>query len=298
MRHGRIQLGFLFLGLFALLGAPALAGESPFGWVYTAEVMPTGRFEFEHQSFLQHGQAQGSYDYLIHREELEYGVTSRFQLAGYFNWSQVNAYRNGVDGLTSGPGVDLGPADDDRARYRTTRFKTVSLEAIYQLRNPLSDRYGLALYIEPELGPRERALEWRVIFQKNFLDDRVIMVGNILGAHERETEADGEIERLSMVDLTAAVSYRMADRWSVGIETRNHREFLGTFYDSREHSAWFLGPNVHYAAQRWWLTAAWRTQLPVVQTFSQDQADVTVGRRIYGAEHARDEFMLKIGVPF
>src|SRR3954465_7961249 len=121
---------FLALIFFAaLFGTQCFAGESPFGWIYTAEVMPKGRYEFEHHSFLQHRQSQGDFDYLINREELEYGVTDRFQLAGYLNWSHVNAYRNGVDGFTGGLGTDLGPNDDPLGRYHKTRFDTVSVEA-------------------------------------------------------------------------------------------------------------------------------------------------------------------------
>lgn len=282
----------------SLASVAAFAGEGIFGWIYTADVMPAGRYEFEHQSFLQHGQAQGDYDYLINREEIERGITDRFQLAGYFNWSHVDAYRNGVDGLTGGPGVDLRDTDDATARYRTTRFESVSLEAIYQLLNPVSDPIGLAIYLEPEIGPREKELEWRVILQKNFLDDRLILAGNVLGAHEREEELDGEIERASMLDLSFGASYRFTDNVSVGVEARNHREFLGTFYKSREHSAWFFGPNVHYATKDWWATLAWRAQLPVVQAFNDEQEEVVRDHRIYGDEHARDEFMFKVGVPF
>jgi hypothetical protein len=43
-------------------------------------------------------------------------------LAGYFNWSYVNANRNGLDGTTRGPLTDLGPNDDPTGRYRKTRF--------------------------------------------------------------------------------------------------------------------------------------------------------------------------------
>jgi hypothetical protein len=281
-----------------LCSTTALAGESPFGWIYTADVMPKGRFEFEHQSFLQRGQSQGSYSGLLNREEVEYGVTDKFQLAGYFNWSYVNANRNGLDGTTRGPLTDLGPNDDPTGRYRKTRFETVSLEAIYQLMNPVTDPIGLALYIEPELGPRERDLEWRIILQKNWLDDRLIFAANILGAHERDKTAMGDIERASMLDLTAGVSYRLTDNLSLGMEARNHREFQGYRYNRRDHSAWFLGPNLHYATKHWWVTAAWRHQLPVVKTYNEDKADVVAGNRIFGDEHARNEFMVKVGFPF
>lgn len=287
------------LGLAAACAAGAAhAGESPFGWIYTADVMPKGHFELEHSSFLQQGQTQGTYNYLKNREEIEYGVTDRLQLSGYVNWSYTNAYRNGIDGMTGGPGTDLGPNDDPAGRYRKTRFDGVSLEAIYQVLNPVTSPIGLAFYVEPEIGPRERALEWRIILQKNFLDDRLIVAANIMGEHEKEKTAMGDVERASMIDLTAGVSYRFTNNLSAGVEMRNHREFSGYWYNHREHSAWFLGPNLHYATKRWWVTAAWRHQMPWVQTFNEDQEAVSAGGRIFGGEHARNEFMVKVGVPF
>lgn len=279
------------------LGFAAHAGESQFGWLYTADLHPQGRAEYEHKSWLQEGQSQGDYSYLQNSEEFEYGVTNRLQLAGYVNWSYVNADRNGIDGRTGGPGADLGPHDDPFGRYRKTRFDTVAIEAIYQVMNPVVDPIGLALYVEPEIGPREHALEWRLIAQKNLLDDRFVIAANLAGETERE-RTPTTLERASMLDFTAGFSYRFADSWSAGLEMRNHREFSGYLYDEREHSAWFLGPNVHYAAQRWWVTAAWRHQLPFVSAYTDDQRAVVVDDRIYGDEHARDEFMLKLGVPF
>ncbi|WP_291193342.1 DUF6662 family protein [Frateuria sp.] len=286
------------LAVLALLPlGSACAGESPFGWIYTADLHPQGRSEFEHKSWLQQGQSRGDYSYWKNAEEFEYGVTDRFQLSAYFNWSYVNAYRNGVDGLTGGPGTDLSPQENPLARHRKTRFDSVSVEAIYQVLNPLVDPIGLALYVEPEWGPHERALEWRIILQKNLLDDRFVLAANLLGESEHE-KYYGEVERASMLDFSAGFSWRFTDNWSVGLETRNHQEFEGYRYDSREHSAWFLGPNLHYAAQRWWLTAAWRHQLPVVKAFNEEQREAVVGDRIYGDEHARNEFMLKLGIPF
>lgn len=290
----------LQLALPVLLGLAiplARAGESPFGWLYTTDVMPRGRTELELQAFLQHGQSRGHYDYLLQRLEVEHGVGERVQVAGYFNWSSASARGNGVDGRTGGPGIDAAPSSDPAASYRSTRFESLSFETIWQLRNPLTQGYGLALYLEPEIGPRERALEWRAMWQLNRRDDRLIIAANLFGAHEREREADGEVERASMLDLSVGFSYRFRDRWSAGLELRNHREFTGLLYGAREHSAWFLGPNLHYAARHAWLTLAWRSQLPLVQTYSADQQAVTVGHRIYGSEHARDEFMFKFGVP-
>ena len=279
----------------------AWAGESPFGWIYTAEIHPQGTFEYEHKSFLQSRQSRGTYAYLQNKEEIEYGVTNQLQAALYFNWSYANAYRNGIDGVTGGPGVSqfLDASFDPFSRYSKARFDSVALELIYQVMNPFTDPFGLAFYIEPEFGPLTRELEWRVILQKNFLDDRLVVAANISAKHEREVYLDSSIERASPLDLTIGASYLIAPNWMVGVEARIHNEFSGGyFFNNPEHTAYFVGPSIHYATKDFWVTAAWRHQLPIVQTYNEDQASVVANGRIYGDEHARDEFMFRLGVPF
>jgi hypothetical protein len=286
------------LALFAASPAPGVAGESPFGWIYTTDIHPKGRMEFEQWVELQRGQSQGQYSNLRLREEFEFGITERYQTSVYLNSRHVNAFRNGVDGTTGGPDVDPPAGFDPQSRYRKFRVESGSWENIYQLLNPLTDPIGLAIYLEPELGERVRELEARLIVQKNFLDDRLIWATNVNFVVEREKSLQGEIEKATQLDLLTGVSYRFRNNWMAGVELRNHREFLGYGFGSPEHSAWFVGPNLHYARQNWWITAAWRTQLPVVSAFNDEQRSVVVGHRIYGEEHARNEFMIKIGVPF
>lgn len=290
-------LGAVFLSV-AFLSQPAFAGESPFGWIYTTDIHPKGKREFEQWVELQQGQSQGDYSNLRLREEFEFGITSRYQQAIYLNSRYVNARQNGVDGSTGGPDVDLPAEFDPNARYRKFRVESVSWEHLYQVSNPLIDPIGFAVYLEPELGPRVRELETKLILQKNFLDDRLIWATNVNFAVEREESLQGEIEKATQFELLSGVSYRFRNNWAFGVEARNHREFLNYGFGNPEHSAWFVGPNVHYATRSWWLTAAWRTQLPVASAFNDEQREVLVGRRIYGEEHARNEFMLKVGVPF
>lgn len=282
----------------SLVAITAQAGESPFGWIYTADLQPKGKLELEQKAWLQHRQAQGSYDYWIFQTELEYGVTYNYQASIYLNSSHVNAKANGIDGNTGGPGTNVSAAANQQASYHKDKIDSISIENVYRIMNPLTDPIGLALYVEPEIGPDVRELETRVIVQKNFMDDRLILAGNLMAKSEREEGADSEVERASAIDTSAGFSYRFTDNWSAGLEYRNHQEFLGYHFADREHSAHFIGPNLHYATRKWWVTAAWRHQLPMVQTFSDDQHDVVQGNRIYGDEHARDEFMLKVGVPF
>jgi hypothetical protein len=276
------------------------AGESPFGWLYTADVHPPGTMEFEHKSFLQQGQSHGQYSYLQNKEEIEYGVTDKFQASLYLNWSYSNAYQNGIDGTTSGPGVSryLSDSFDPLSRYRKARFDSVAFEFVYQLLNPVTDPIGFALYVEPEIGPLEKELEWKIILQKNFLDDRLIIAANITGVIEREVRLNGEIEKASPLDIALGASYRFTDNWSFGLEGRIHNEFTGYFFNNPEHTAFFLGPVIHYGGKNFWATVAWRHQLPISSAYSDDQREVTHRGRIYGDEHARDEIMFRFGIPF
>jgi opacity protein-like surface antigen len=292
-----ITAGCLSVGLLAVLPSSAEAGEGPFAFIYTLDLQPKGTWQFQQWEWLQQGQSQGEYSFLTNRSELEYGFQPWFQVGLYLNTEYAHAYRNGVDGNTGGPGVDLDPNSDLTQPYSSFRFKSVSFENIVRFMNPYTDGFGAGLYFEPAIGPYGYELEWKLLLQKNFLDDRLVLAANVVFESEQEWQS-GATEYDSILDLLAGVSYRVADNWALGVEFRNHREFSGQALNSPEHSAYFLGPTVHYSAQRWWATLGWRHQLPLVAAFTDEQQAVVVDNRIYGDEHARDEFMLRIGIPF
>lgn|GEM_PF-6276587 len=120
------------------------------------------------------------------------------------------------------------------------------------MRNPLVDPIGLALYVEPTWGPRNKELEFKLILQKNFLDDRLIWATNFVTALENNKRGSS-VEKATEVDFLTGLSYRFMNNWSAGLEARNHREFTGYGYGVANHSAWFLGPNIHYATKSWWM---------------------------------------------
>lgn len=277
------------------------AGESPFGWIYTADTHPKGKKEFEQWIETQRDQSQGDYTNVRLRHEIEYGVSDNYQIAFYVNERYVNAYRNGIDGTTGGPDVDPPSDFDPMSRYKKFRFESaesVSMENLYRVSNPYIDPIGLALYLEPSIGPRGWEIESKFILQKNFLDDRLIWALNVNNEVEKEKSATGEIERATVLDLLTGLSYRFRNNWSAGAEARNHREFTGYGFGQPDHSAWFFGPNVHYGTKAWWVTAAWRQQLKVASGFTEEQRAVIYNGRIYGEEHARNELMVRVGVPF
>ncbi|WP_231969918.1 hypothetical protein [Polynucleobacter necessarius] len=72
----------------------AHAGEVAFGWIYTLDLQPKGKLEFEQRLQLNKQQASGSYNAWFSRSELESGLTNDLQIAGYLNAYYVNANQN------------------------------------------------------------------------------------------------------------------------------------------------------------------------------------------------------------
>jgi hypothetical protein len=289
----------LLAGALAMvMGAPAVrAGEGPFAFIYTLDLQPQGTWQFEQWEWLQTGQSQGDFDYLTNRSELEYGFRPWFQVGLYLNTEYTYANRNGVDGTTGGPGTNIDPNSDPFAPYSSFRFKSVSFENIVRLMNPYTDGWGLGLYFEPAIGPYGYELEGKILLEKHFLDDRLVLASNIIFETEQEWQS-GATNYDSAIEVLVGVSYRFADSWSFGVEALNHREFSGQALNAPEHSAYFVGPTIHYSAEKWWATLGWRHQLPIVAAFNDDQQSAVVGGQIFGNEHARDEFMLRVGIPF
>ncbi|MFZ1990177.1 MAG: DUF6662 family protein [Alphaproteobacteria bacterium] len=307
----RMGLRGLWAGALLAVGAAAAAhaDEALFGYVYTTDLLPKGKYEIEQWITDREGQAYGDFHHLHFNTELEYGLEDNFQVSAYLNWSYSDANANSVRHLTEGIEV---PWDHDPTKpYSQARWDGVSFEAIYRVMSPYTDPFGLAFYIEPEFGPRESGIEMRAIAQKNFLDDRLIFAGNFWVELEHEQGSnlvppgstdvpspDKEDDTMAEFDLGA--SYRFVPNWSVGLEFRNHNEYGGWTLDhsNQEHTAFFLGPNIHYGGERWWFTLSALRQIGSV-AYSEDNKLEQKGSLLFGDEHAEwDGLRLKIGYTF
>jgi hypothetical protein len=303
----RRSLVALFVGVASLFPVQTKAGDPPFGYVYTTDTHPQGAWEFEQWATLRTGKSRGNYNLWQLREEVEYGVTNDFQLAGYFNWYSVSANHDKADGTTGGARVPEN-ADPDR-RYSATKFDTVALEAIYRLLSPYTDPIGLAVYLEPAIGPDRRELEGRLILHKNFLDDHLVFAANLLVAPEWERQTGNPTadpsdpgsrarwESSVDVDFTTGLTYRLGDGWWAGPEFRNHRVFKGLGFSHPQTSSFFLGPSAHYSQQRWWATLTVMPQLPIAKAYDDESRGEMVHHRNYG-EHERAEIRFKAGIAF
>jgi hypothetical protein len=65
---------------------------------------------------------------------------------------------------------------------------------------------------------------------------------------------DGETEKESKFEITAGVSRKINQQWSVGIEALHSRAYPNHSLSDEEYSATYLGPNLHFVKNRWWLT--------------------------------------------
>ena len=87
-------IAFSFVLATALHFSFAHAGEGVFGWIYTLDLQPKGKLEFEQRLQLNQQQAAGTYEAWTARSELEYGLTNDLQIAGYINSYYTNANQN------------------------------------------------------------------------------------------------------------------------------------------------------------------------------------------------------------
>jgi hypothetical protein len=320
----------LILIAIALSCSAAHASEAVLADTYLVETLPKGAMEVEQWLVNKRGKASGEYIEWVSRTEFEYGVTDRFQLAAYINARYQNVYRSTVDGRTE---ADFVPEEfsynQPFDRYKNTRFDSASIEAIYQIKSPLTDGYGLGIYLEPSLGPRWRELELRLLLQKNLLEDRLALVANVgfemeqkrktgvanqliipgegaeePGMEEEVEEEDGPLlprwDKNNELFLRLGASYLVAPNWHVGAELSTYVEYEGHTLASnkREHTTWFFGPSVAYANQHFFTSLSFEHQLPMTHVFEAEYLPEFIGDRLYGNERSRNRWTVKFGVPF
>jgi hypothetical protein len=290
----------LGLALAAFAATPsAFADEPLFGFIYTTDLLPKGKWELEQWSTLKMQKAGGDFYQFDERTEISYGASNNLQLSAYANYSFTYAYHNGVDGTTT-PSEQFADfnVDPDQV-FQTSRFVGVSLEAIYRVLSPYKDPFGLAFYFEPTFGPNFIELEGKIILQKNFFDDRLVVAFNFTWAPEVRPPLPAPANVETDINLGLGVSYRFAENWSAGWEFLNEREMNGWDwwnYNTWTNSAYYTGPTLHYASQRFFVTLTALEQLPWGVDYANN--GVVVGGRNYDVDFERYRIRLKLGWVF
>ncbi len=302
------------LAVMSLAATAARADEPLFGYIYTTDLLPKGQKEVEQWATFREGRSNGDFHLLQTRTEVSYGVTDRFQVSGYLNLADTNVNGDAPDGTTLPPEVFADYNADPSKRFKASRLESVSVEGIYRFMSPYTDAFGLAVYVEPSIGPRTYELESRVIAQKNFIDDKLVLAANITVGYEKRylhgdpsaDPADEEFvdhwDKETDVNFGLAASYRFAPNWSGALEWQNEREWAGFNpfkKENRTNDAYYFGPTLHYGGKGFFVTATYLKQLKGAKDFADDAADSAV---IHGISNGDDfekyRVRLKVGFYF
>lgn len=260
----------------------AQADENVFAYSYGSETLPKGGTEAYLWATDRRGKGEGSYNAQDYKLEIEHGFADRLQASVYMNF--ISHHIRGLE-----------PSLEDRSRSFGWNGMQVAVK--YSLLSPYKDGIGVALYLEPGFarysgtsGEREdiRSLEGKLLLQKNFLDDRMIWVGNITAEQEWEREpGDDEWEKETEFEVSTGLAHRIAPGWHLGAEGR-----YASVYEHGEREKWamFVGPTVHYAAKKWWATLS-------VQKQVSGDPNIRSGSRNLGGYEDR-EVRLKLGYNF
>src|SRR5256885_54901 len=121
----------LILACSAAVSA-AQADEPLFGFIYTTDLLPAGKFEIEQWGTWRHQKAHGSFNQWEGKNEFSYGVTDDFQLSAYITYDKTDAYHNGTDYTTQSPEAFSAEFPDPNSRFNGSKFIGVSLEAFWR----------------------------------------------------------------------------------------------------------------------------------------------------------------------
>ena len=236
--------------LLCLLPLSAFAGARHFTFVYEATTSAPGSVETENWITWSRTTNPARADQVSFRNELEFGVTNKFQASIYL--------------------ADWFYAHD--AEHSGFTYSDSAIELIYNLTNPVIDPIGLSVYEEIKAGDRVFELETKLIAQKNF--------GPWIVAYNATLEAVWEGEhwqnRQGELQQAVGISREISPRLSVGAELLH--EFV--FHDWRDEERirnLFVGPNISYRRGSWFVTMSALAQA----TSTPDEADLQL-RVIFG----------------
>ena len=162
------------LGVLLALTSLAEAGSRRFTYSYETTTMSKGAMELESWvTWKTQKDSDPGFERFDMRNEFEYGVTDRLQLAFYFfDWRYEESDADSGD----------------------TTFHDVALEAIYNLTDPNSCPFGTALYGEVKGSDDFFELEAKFLLQKNL--GNWMFVYNVGGEVKWENDYQDDVAEL------------------------------------------------------------------------------------------------------
>jgi hypothetical protein len=269
--------------LLTILPGIACADEHFFGYVRGAETLPAGHVDLYQFVTLREGKHAGDYRAWDFSTEAEYGITDKFQMS--LSLEQHIFDFDGVDELPDGTFYRFGGAE---------------IGVKYRFSSVFKDGYGLALHAESgflrydDVGGIIQEMIFiapTLIYQKNFLDDTLILASNAGVQFAWGKEPAEEYDRELSLKAGLGLTYRFAPNWFIGAEAHLVSEYPKFDLGFHEHTVLFAGPSLHYGTQKWWATLSW-----AYQVWGSEVDAVESGRAF--AEESQQEFRLKVGFSF
>jgi len=254
-----------FLGMGGVVAAVVLAcasaahaDERKFNYSYEAKTLPKGGFEFEQWATLKMEKDAGDYHRLDLREEFEFGLTDRLTTSAYLNL-RYQAIRS-VPGETN---------------EHMFGFESVSSEWKFKVTDPTTDLVGFLLYGEITANNEEYEFEFKLVFSKHI--GPVTIAYNFVFEWElEETNGNSQWQWANVIQNTIGVALDLPflPGSSIGVEARSEAHFERSL-GGEHNSAYWIGPNVHYATAGWWATLSFLTQLKDGQGFDFSEGGYT-----------------------
>ncbi len=275
--------------ILALAAQSSFAGENL--WVYAkgTDTRPEGSFEFKLSDVIREDKNSGRYTFHDIRPEVEYGISDKLTIGASL---LIFDHNYSLDDENLQPMFDNQGGEG--GTFNDTQFAGYEIALKYNVLSPYKDFMGLSFGLAYERRDKYRldgadidqdSFVGKIFMQKDFLDDTLITVLNIKTEFERR-KSPGVLEEEIALDVAAGISYRVAPKWFVGLEFRHQSDYLnpqefeeagnspeydaqgfntaldrsnfdlGDFKIGSQHqNGNYFGPTVHYAEQRWWVTA-------------------------------------------
>jgi uncharacterized protein DUF6662 len=220
---------FAGLTIWCALSIGAYAGVRPFTYVYEATTSAPGSIESENSvTWKTSMRNDRRFNELDIRNEIEVGITDRFQASIYFaNWNDIESPGNNEHGW---------------------HYDSAALELVYNLFDPNKHWLGAAVYEEIRGGSEIFEVESKFILQKN--------VGRWTAAYNLGLEAEWEGEewgeKNGEFSQSLGVSYEIVPALSAGVELLHEIDLPE--WSRANRSIVYAGPNISYRHGRWWMT--------------------------------------------
>lgn len=278
-RTGGAVVGAGLLALAACHGARA--DEPMFGYVNTTDLLPKGKRQVEQWATLRRADG-GGYSLFESRTEFDYGFDNHIQLTAYLNASHLEA--------------ETGRGPSAAADITRSRIDGATGEVIWRIWSPYLQPAGMAVLIDATTGRDPVVMGVKLIGQKNFRDDTVVLAANLrVDLGQRLDAPSGGPREVTPVELGLGASYRFRPNWSAALEVRGRRRYAGSFLGGgrREFAALYAGPSLHYGGRRWFMTGS------LLRRLSARSGDPRSGSLVYAADGADwDGARLRVGRTF